>query len=232
MSPHGAPVDSRRTRSSISAPAHSRPPRLSRSGLRGHWPDNISACACRHFLYPVGISTHITVLARPAGEAVALTVVITAAAVTVPVCVENQGTGFRYIRLQLPDMAGLPHPGLYIRAVLSTVLRKLCCMMFKPRTFGVVFRMVLQGTGTQMAAVAVIRRGLRVRRPLPSRAINDFAYIVVLSLPPDDTQASAVPVRAAWQGEWRFSYALAGRYGWWSAPEYRKVTVVQVRRWV
>ncbi|MFP8660517.1 hypothetical protein ACLH1A_21120 [Enterobacter kobei] len=42
------------------------------------------------------------------------------------------------------------------------------------------------------------------------------------SLPPDDTQAKAVPVWAAWQCDWRVSYALAEDDSWYSVSADRR----------
>ena len=76
--------------------------------------------------------------------------------------------------------------------------------VFKPGPFGVVLRVVSECTATQVAGVVGIRSSLcgtgPVRRPLPSSARKDSAYIVYIPQPPDDTQATVVPVRAAWSG--------------------------------
>lgn len=109
--------------------------------------------------------------------------VIAVAARTVPVGLMNQRTGLWYIPLQLPDMAALFRFRFDIRAVLSPVLRQRIVPVFKPRAFGVVFRMVLQGTTTQMAAITVVRRGLcgtgTGQTTIPVGAIKDFAYILL-----------------------------------------------------
>lgn len=88
----------------------------------------------------------MAVFTGSAGQAVTFTVVIAVTAATVPVGQVNQRTGIRYITLQLPGMAGLLQPWLYIRTVLSPVLRQRVVPVFKPRAFRVVFGMVLQRT--------------------------------------------------------------------------------------
>jgi len=92
----------------------------------------------------------LAVFAGAAGQAITFTVVIAVASRTVPVGLMKR-TGLWYIPLQLPDMAALFRFRFDIRAVLSPVLRQRIVPVFKPRTFGDVFRMVLQQATAEVA---------------------------------------------------------------------------------
>lgn len=158
-------------------------------------------------------------LTGPAANAVALTMVIAVAATAVPVIQVNQRAGMGYITFKLPGMTGLLRLWSDIRTMLSPVIRQHPGPVFKVRSLSVVFRMVRQGTATQVAGArsygyccAVLAA---VRRPLPSRARTDLAYIVAF-LTARQHAGVAVPVWAAWQCEWRISYALAEDDSWYS----------------
>ncbi|KSZ10628.1 hypothetical protein APU18_26035 [Escherichia coli] len=104
----------------------------------------------------------------------------------------------------------------HIGTMLTTIAGKACVRMFKPWALRVVFWMVLHGTTTQMAAIAVVRGSLRStgggQAAITVKSHEGFGVHSIhdiCALPPDDTQASAVPVRAAWsESEWRVSKEL------------------------
>ncbi|EMX9647952.1 hypothetical protein AAH559_005472, partial [Salmonella enterica] len=69
--------------------------------------------------------------------------------------------------------------------------------------FRLVFGMVLQRTAAEMAGVAVVRGGLCGTGPGQTTVTIErdkgFGVHSISSLPPDDTQAWSVPVRAVWR---------------------------------
>ena len=90
-----------------------------------------------------------------------------------------------------------------VRALL-TVLCQPVVSVFKPRKFSVVLRMVSECTATQVAGVVSIRCGLCCtgarQTSVAIKSEKGFCVHSICSLPSDDTQATAVPVRAAWSG--------------------------------
>lgn len=109
--------------------------------------------------------------------------VISTALVAVPVGFTDLVRHIRQKALQTLSQTELIHVEIHIRALVEAVVRQRMFSMFIPRVFGGV---ILQCAITQMTAVAVVRGGLcgagPVRRPLPSRAINDLAYIIKLCI--------------------------------------------------
>lgn len=136
------------------------------------------------------------------GQTVAFPIIIRIAVCTVPV-------GFAYHRQRLwypplqtfhqPDFAGVR---VHVRAML-TIPRQTTGGVFKPGPFRVVFRMVLQCTTTQVAGIAVVRGSLcgtgSGQTTVTIERDKGFGVHSIGYLPPDDTQASAVPVWAGWR---------------------------------
>ncbi len=128
--------------------------------------------------------------------AVLLPIIIVVTLSAVPAGFTHHGKGIRYELLQTFNQLYFSALRPDIRALL-TVLCQPVVSVFKPGKFSVVLRMVSECTATQVAGVVSIRCGLcstgrPVRRPLPSRAIKDFAYIVIF-LSRQTTRSSSRP---------------------------------------
>ena len=82
-----------------------------------------------------------------------------------------------------------------------TVLRQPFVSVFKPGPLSVVLRVVSECTAAKVAGVAVVRRSLCGTGPRQTsvaiKSEKGFCVHSICSLPSDDTQATAVPVRAA-----------------------------------
>ena len=85
-----------------------------------------------------------------------------------------------------------------------TVLSQPFASVFKPGPFGVLLRVVSERTATQVAGVAIVRCSLcgtgTRQTPVAIKCNKGFCVHRHIPQPPDDTQATAVPVRAAWSG--------------------------------
>ncbi len=85
-----------------------------------------------------------------------------------------------------------------------TVLSQPFVSVFKPGKFSVVLRMVSECTAAKVASVAIVRCSLcgtgTSQTPVAIKCEKGFCVHRHIPQPPDDTQATAVPVRAAWSG--------------------------------
>ncbi len=84
------------------------------------------------------------------------------------------------------------------------MLRQPVVSVFKPGPFGVVLRVVSECTAAKVAGVVGIRSSLcgtgTGQTSVAIKCEKRFCVHSICSSAPDDTQATAVPVRAAWSG--------------------------------
>ncbi len=130
------------------------------------------------------------------------TIVISLTLCAVPVSFTDPGSGIGEEALQLSGQ--LPFTGIRISigTMLSTIAGEPRFGVPEPRAFGIVFRMVLQSAAAEMTAITVVRCGLRGsgtgQATVTVRSDKKIIDTSFRSLPPDDTRASAVPLRVAW----------------------------------